>query len=180
MAWIAALVAACFTFMINIPLEKTQEKYQDKVMEAKDSRMKVMSECLHNMRVLKLQAWEKRYLTKIEEIRQGEYGWLVKNSIIAALQSYVFWLTPVLISVATFSTCVLFGIPLTAGRILSAIATLRVLQMSMGVVPEFITFIAQTKVGTQSNDNKKKPHDFFLLKFMIFCFVFCCNELMML
>jgi ABC-type multidrug transport system fused ATPase/permease subunit len=147
MAWIAALVAACFTFMINIPLEKTQEKYQDKVMEAKDSRMKVMSECLHNMRVLKLQAWEKRYLTKIEEIRQGEYGWLVKNSIIAALQSYVFWLTPVLISVATFSTCVLFGIPLTAGRILSAIATLRVLQMSMGVVPEFITFIAQTKVS---------------------------------
>jgi hypothetical protein len=60
MAWIAALAAACLTLLLNTPIEKCQEKYQDKVMEAKDECMKATAEALCNMCVLKLQAWEKK------------------------------------------------------------------------------------------------------------------------
>lgn len=146
MAWVAGLVAAAFTLLLNTPLEQMQEKYQAGVMEAKDKRMKSLSECLRNMRVLKLQAWEQRFLKKIEELRQGEYHWLFKDCIARALGVFAFWLTPVTISVATFGACVLFGIPLTSGRILSAIATFRVMQDAISSFPELVSFYAQTKV----------------------------------
>ncbi|KAG0629628.1 hypothetical protein M758_1G117700 [Ceratodon purpureus] len=149
MAWLAALVAAVVTLLLNTPLEKLQEKYQAAVMEAKDKRMKALSECLKNMRVLKLQSWEQRFLLRIEELRQSEYGWLFKDAIARALQVYIFWLAPVVISVSTFGACVLFGIPLTSGRILSAIATFRVLQEALSQFPELVSYIAQTRVSLE-------------------------------
>jgi ABC-type multidrug transport system fused ATPase/permease subunit len=147
-AWLAALVAAIFALCLNVPIEKMQESYEDKAMEAKDSRMKAMVECLRNMRVLKLQAWENQYLAKIEEIRLGEYHWLLKACVARALLSYVFWLTPTLVSLATFGMCVALGIPLTAGRILSAVATFRVLQQALNMFPDLVSYYAQTKVKT--------------------------------
>jgi ABC-type multidrug transport system fused ATPase/permease subunit len=146
-AWMAALVAAIFALCLNVPIEKMQESYEDKAMEAKDSRMKAMVECLRNMRVLKLQAWENRYLAKIEEIRLGEYHWLLKACVARALSSYLFWLTPTLVSLATFVMCVVLGIPLTAGRILSAVATFRVLQQALSMFPDLVSYYAQTKVS---------------------------------
>ncbi|KAH9567461.1 hypothetical protein CY35_03G029200 [Sphagnum magellanicum] len=146
-AWLAALVAAIFALCLNVPIEKMQESYEDKAMEAKDSRMKAMVECLRNMRVLKLQAWENQYLAKIEEIRLGEYHWLLKACVARALLSYVFWLTPTLVSLATFGMCVALGIPLTAGRILSAVATFRVLQQALNMFPDLVSYYAQTKVS---------------------------------
>lgn len=146
MAWIAAFVAACVTLFLNTPLEKMQEKYQNGVMAAKDTRMKALAECLRNMRVLKLQAWEQRFLSKIEELRRGEYGWLLKDCIARAFAVYIFWFAPILIAVATFGTCVVMSIPLTAGRVLSAIATFRVLQDALSQFPEVVSFYAQTKV----------------------------------
>ena len=38
-------------------------------MVAKDDKMRKTSECLRNMRILKLQAWEDRYRVKLEEMR---------------------------------------------------------------------------------------------------------------
>jgi ABC-type multidrug transport system fused ATPase/permease subunit len=146
MAWIAALMAAIVTLLLNTPLERLQEKFQTAVMEAKDKRMKALSECLKNMRVLKLQSWEQRFLLRIEELRQGEYNWLFKDCIARAFQVYIFWMAPIVISVATFGACVLFGIPLTSGRILSAIATFRVLQEALASFPELVSFYAQTRV----------------------------------
>lgn len=159
MAWLAALVAAVVTLLLNTPLERLQEKYQTAVMEAKDKRMKALSECLKNMRVLKLQSWEQRFLLRIEELRQGEYNWLFKDCIARSFQVYIFWLAPIVISVATFGACVLFGIPLTSGRILSAIATFRVLQEALSQFPELVSFYAQTRV---CEFNFKLPFSFIL------------------
>lgn len=147
MAWVAALTAACFTFFLNVPLKNLQEKYQGGVMAAKDKRMKALAECLRSMRVLKLQAWEQIFLGTIEGFRRGEFYWLFKDCIARAFVTCLFWTSPILISVATFGTCVLLGISLTSGRILSAIATFRVLQEAMNSLPELVSFYAQTKVS---------------------------------
>jgi hypothetical protein len=103
------------------------------------------------MRVLKLQAREKKCLAKIEELHLGEYGWLLKDCIACAVLMYSFWLAPVVISVSTFVTCILLGISLTAGCILSAIATFGVLQEALSSFPGLISVYAQTKVGTENS-----------------------------
>ncbi|KAL9304954.1 ABC transporter C family member 5 [Arabidopsis thaliana] len=111
-AAVATLVATIISILVTIPLAKVQEDYQDKLMTAKDERMRKTSECLRNMRVLKLQAWEDRYRVRLEEMREEEYG-----------------------------------TQLTAGGVLSALATFRILQEPLRNFPDLVSMMAQTKVS---------------------------------
>nr|GEW88477.1 putative ABC transporter C family member 15 isoform X2 [Tanacetum cinerariifolium] len=131
----------------NIPLTRAQKWYQSKIMEAKDARMKSTSEVLRNIKTLKLQAWDTHYLQKLEGFRKVEYNWLWKSLKLNALGAFVFWGAPTFISVLTFGGCALMGIPLTAGRVLSALATFRMLQDPIFNLPDLLNVIAQGKVS---------------------------------
>ncbi|XP_061375642.1 ABC transporter C family member 3 isoform X3 [Gastrolobium bilobum] len=147
LASIAALVATVIVMLANVPLGSLQEKFQDKLMESKDKRMKATSEVLRNMRILKLQGWEMKFLSKITELRKTEQGWLKKYVYTSAMTAFVFWGAPTFVSVVTFGTCMLIGIPLESGKILSALATFRILQEPIYNLPDTISMIAQTKVS---------------------------------
>ncbi|KAK3032481.1 hypothetical protein RJ639_037294 [Escallonia herrerae] len=147
LASITALVATVLVMLANIPLGRLQEKYQDKLMKSKDTRMKATSEMLRNMRILKLQGWEMKFLSKIVEVRETEAGWLRKYVYTSAMTTFVFWCAPTFVAVATFGTCIILGIPLESGKILSALATFRILQQPIYVLPDTISMIAQTKVS---------------------------------
>ena len=54
LASIATLFATIIVMLTNFPLGRLQEKFQGKLMESKDKRMKETSEILRNMRILKL------------------------------------------------------------------------------------------------------------------------------
>ena len=114
-------------FMVgNLSLTRRQKYFQKKIMESKDERMKATTEILRTMKILKLQAWEMRYLEKLEDLRKIEYSWLQKSIKLGAITPFIFWGAPTFISIITFGTSVLMGIPLTAGRVLSALATFRI------------------------------------------------------
>ncbi|TKY47000.1 ABC transporter C family member 3 [Spatholobus suberectus] len=147
LASIAGFVAILIVMWANIPLGSTQEKFQNKLMESKDARMKATSEILRNMRILKLQGWEMKFLSKITELRKIEQGWLKKFIYTLAMIIFVFWCAPAFVSVVTFGTCLLIGIPLESGRILSALATFQILQEPIYNLPETISMMAQTKVS---------------------------------
>ncbi|XP_061993227.1 ABC transporter C family member 3-like isoform X1 [Rosa rugosa] len=147
LAAIATLVATIIVMLANVPLGKLQEKFQDKLMESKDRRMKATSEILRNMRILKLQAWEMKFLSKIIDLRKTEAGWLRKFVYTSAMTTFVFWGAPTFVSVVTFVACMLLGIPLESGKILSALATFRILQEPIYNLPDTISMIAQTKVS---------------------------------
>ncbi|KHN43880.1 ABC transporter C family member 3 [Glycine soja] len=147
LASIAAFVATVAIMLANVPLGSLQEKFQKKLMESKDTRMKATSEILRNMRILKLQGWEMKFLSKITELRKNEQGWLKKYVYTAAVTTFVFWGSPTFVSVVTFGTCMLMGIPLESGKILSALATFRILQEPIYGLPDTISMIAQTKVS---------------------------------
>ncbi|KAI0529340.1 hypothetical protein KFK09_001887 [Dendrobium nobile] len=147
---IASLAALAATFVVmfaNVPLGKMQEKYQEKMMESKDIRMKSTSEILRNMRILKLQGWEMKFLEKIAELRKNETNWLKKYVYTSAMTTFVFWGAPTFVAVVTFGTCVLMGITLESGKVLSALATFRVLQEPIYTLPDTISMVVQTKVS---------------------------------
>ncbi|KAJ6751790.1 hypothetical protein OIU85_002225 [Salix viminalis] len=147
LASVAAFVATIVVMLINYPLGRLQETFQDKLMESKDKRMRATTEILRNMRILKLQGWEMRFLSKILELRGVETGWLKKYVYNSAMVMSVFWLAPTLVAVATFGACMLIGIPLESGKILSALATFRVLQIPIYNLPDTLSMTVQTKVS---------------------------------
>ncbi|CAH8381545.1 unnamed protein product [Eruca vesicaria subsp. sativa] len=147
LASIAALIATILVMLVNFPFGRMQERFQEKLMEAKDNRMKSTSEILRNMRILKLQGWEMKFLSKIFDLRKSEEGWLKKYVYNSAVISFVFWGAPTLVSVSTFGACILLGIPLESGKILSALATFRILQEPIYNLPDTISMLVQTKVS---------------------------------
>ncbi|XP_031253310.1 ABC transporter C family member 3-like isoform X1 [Pistacia vera] len=147
LASVATVFATIVVMVVNFPFWRMQEKFQDKLMESKDKRMKATSEILRNMRILKLQGWEMKFLSKITELRKSEVGWLKKHLYCTAMASFIFWSAPSFLSVVTFGACMILGIPLSSGKILSAIATFRILQVPIYALPDTISMIIQTKVS---------------------------------
>ncbi|XP_010914891.1 ABC transporter C family member 3 [Elaeis guineensis] len=147
LASLAALAATFVVMLGNVPLGKVQEKYQEKMMESKDIRMKATSEILRNIRILKLQGWEMKFLSKIIELRKTETNWLKKYVYAFAITTFVFWGSPTFVAVVTFGACMFMGIPLESGKILSALATFRVLQEPIYSLPDTISMTIQTKVS---------------------------------
>lgn len=147
LAAFAALAATVLTMVANIPLGTIEQNYQEKTMTAKDARMRAMSEILRNMRTLKLQGWEMFFLSKIKELRKVEMNWLKKNVYTSAMLLSVFFCAPAFVAMITFGTCVLLGIPLETGKVLSALATFRQLQTPIHGLPDAVSMIIQTKVS---------------------------------
>lgn len=144
---VAALAATFLVMACNIPLTRIQKRFQSQIMTAKDERMKATSEILRNMKTLKLQAWDSKYLNKLENLRNIECAELWKSLRLAAMSAFIFWGSPTFISVVTFGACMLMGIQLTAGRVLSALATFRMLQDPIFNLPDLLSNIAQGKVS---------------------------------
>ncbi|XP_058218895.1 ABC transporter C family member 3-like [Rhododendron vialii] len=147
LASIAALVTTVLVMLANVPLARLQQKFQEKIMKSKDKRMKATSEILRSMRILKLQAWEMKFLSKVTEFRNTETGWLKKFGYTSSLTTFLFWGAPTFVAVVTFGTCMLLGIPLESGKILSALATFTILQQPIYNLPDTISMIAQTNVS---------------------------------
>ncbi|KAK4773815.1 hypothetical protein SAY87_028834 [Trapa incisa] len=143
----AALLSTVLVMVSNTPLANRQERLHSRIMEAKDSRIKATSETLKSMRVLKLHSWEPNFLKRILKLREAESNWLKKYLYTCSAVAFLFWASPTLVSVATFGVCIVMKTPLSAGIVLSALATFRILQEPIYNLPELISMIAQTKVS---------------------------------
>ncbi|KAM0892633.1 hypothetical protein ACQ4PT_025627 [Festuca glaucescens] len=146
-AMVSSLVVVIITVLCNAPLAKLQHKFQTKLMEAQDVRLKAMAESLVHMKILKLYAWEAHFKKAIEKLREVEYKWLSAFQLSRAYNSVLFWSSPVWVSAATFLTCYLLEIPLDASNVFTFIATLRLVQDPIRSIPEVLGVVVQAKVA---------------------------------
>uniref|UniRef100_A0A803M394 ABC-type xenobiotic transporter n=1 Tax=Chenopodium quinoa TaxID=63459 RepID=A0A803M394_CHEQI len=147
LASIAAFVSTVFVMLAYYPVSKLFDKNYKNLMQSKDKRMQVTAEILRNMRILKLQAWDMKFLNKIFGLRDVENEWLKKTATCVAVTTCVFWIAPTFVSLVTFSTCLLIGVPLESGKVLSAIATFKILQSAIINLPHLISTITQIRVS---------------------------------
>lgn len=75
--------------------------FQVKQMKLKDSRIKLMSEILNGIKVLKLYAWEPSFLKQVEGIRQGELQLLRTAAYLHAISTFTWMCTPFLVTLIT-------------------------------------------------------------------------------
>ncbi|CAK7324074.1 unnamed protein product [Dovyalis caffra] len=147
LATFAALVVIVITVLCNAPLAKLQHEFQSKLMVAQDERLKACNEALVNMKVLKLYAWETHFKNAIEGLRKVEYKWLSAVQMRKSYNTFVFWSSPVLVSVATFGACYFLKIPLHANNVFTFVATLRLVQDPIRSLPDVIGVVIQAKVA---------------------------------
>ncbi|KAL1818795.1 hypothetical protein ACET3Z_013664 [Daucus carota] len=147
LASVGAFGVTLFFMMANFLLMKLQEKFQKNLMKSKDNRMKVTIETLSNMRVLRFQGWEMSFMSKILQLRKVEIQWLKKYLYGIVLIGFFTGIGPTLVALFTFGSCIYMGIPLEMGQIFSALATFRVLQEPIFLLPDTLSLLVQAKVS---------------------------------
>ncbi|KAF8778438.1 Multidrug resistance-associated protein 1 like [Argiope bruennichi] len=82
-------------------------KYNDKQMEVKDFRLKLMNEILNGIKILKLYAWEIPFAGRISKARNKEIKWIRYSFFTYLVTIFVYNCAPFMISIAAFATFLL-------------------------------------------------------------------------
>ena len=147
LATFAALFVIILTVLATSPVAKLQHKYQTKLMVAQDKRLKAITEALANMKVLKLYAWEKHFKNVIQVLRKEEQEWILAVLLQKGYYLILFWSSPILVSVATFWACYFFGVPLSASNVFTFLASLRIVQEPIRIIPDVAGVFIEAKVS---------------------------------
>lgn len=146
---LAGLALMLLLIPVNAVISMKQRKLQVDLMKFKDKRLKLMSEVLNGMKVLKLYAWEPSFQDKISEIRTKETNILKKNAIYSAFSSFSFTTAPFLVTLVTFLTYVFTSDTgyLSAQKAFTSLALFNILRFPINLLPMMISYVIQANVS---------------------------------
>ncbi|XP_047399638.1 ATP-binding cassette sub-family C member 3 [Sciurus carolinensis] len=134
---------------INGMVAMKMRSYQVQQMKFKDSRIKLMSEILGGIKVLKLYAWEPSFLGLVEGIRQGELRLLRKGTYLQAISNFIWVCTPFLVTLITLGVfvCVDENNVLDAEKAFVSVSLFDVLRMPLSLLSNLISNLIQANVS---------------------------------
>ncbi|XVF86793.1 hypothetical protein PTKIN_Ptkin18bG0071200 [Pterospermum kingtungense] len=151
---IPGLVPLLVCGFLNMPFAKILQKCQSGLMIAQDERLRITSEILNSMKIIKLQSWEEKFKSFLESKRGNEFKWLAEKQCLRPYGGVLYWLSPTLVSSVVFLACALFGsAPLNAGTIFTVLATLRSMSEPVRTLPEALSILIQDKVSLDRINN---------------------------
>lgn len=134
-AFLAGLVLAILLVPVNRCIALKIGELSAGMMAFKDERIKLMSEVLWGMRMIKMHAWEPLFRERVVRIRCKEVGCLRQRKFLDALCVFLWVVTPVLMSVLSFVTYVLLGHRLTAAKVFTCLALFNLLKVPLNAFP---------------------------------------------
>lgn len=148
-AAIAGLVSLAIMIPINSYLSRKDEALYKVQMKYKDSRIGVITELLNSIKSIKLYAWEKPMLQKLNHIRNDlEIKNFAKMGIIESLVTFAWNCVPLMVSCSTF---LLFSLisssPLSPEIVFPALSLFGILNEAIYSVPNAIIDVIETKVS---------------------------------
>ncbi|XP_063262505.1 ATP-binding cassette sub-family C member 2 [Prinia subflava] len=147
---LAGIATMVLLLPINAFLVAKAKKIQERNMKNKDERMKIMTEILNGIKILKLFAWEPSFEKRVNEIRARELKNLLNFSYLQSVSVFVFTCAPFLVSLASFAVYVLVDENniLDAKKAFTAISLFNVLRFPMAMLPMVLSSLVQTNVST--------------------------------
>ncbi|XP_071481121.1 multidrug resistance-associated protein 1-like [Diadema antillarum] len=158
---LAGLGVMILLIPLNALVATQAKKLQVKQMRYKDARIKLMSEVLSGIKVLKLYAWEESFQEKILAIRNKELKVLRYAAYLNAFNSFTWTCAPVLVSVTTFAVYVVSDEEnvLDAEKAFVSIALFNILRFPLSIMPNLISNIVQVSVSLKRLDKFLKSEE---------------------
>ncbi|TRY63541.1 hypothetical protein TCAL_05779 [Tigriopus californicus] len=122
---------------INLFTGKWVERLQADQLRNKDERIKLMSEILGGIKVLKLYAWENPFMRRLLDIRDNEIKILRFSARLRALINFTFFCSPILVTISVFGLYVLVDCQntLTAEKIFVSMSLLNMTRYPLIMFP---------------------------------------------
>ncbi|XP_052284442.1 multidrug resistance-associated protein 1-like isoform X2 [Dreissena polymorpha] len=123
---------------VNLITTSKVQTYQKTMMEFKDSRIKLMTEILNGIKILKLYAWEMAFGEKITLIRGKELAMMYKEQMMYSISTLSWTVAPFTVGLATFATYIFTKEDhrFDPQSIFVAIVLFNILRFAMNVAPE--------------------------------------------
>ncbi|KAL1438481.1 hypothetical protein MTO96_048092 [Rhipicephalus appendiculatus] len=160
LAFLAGVVLAVLLVPVNRSIALNIGRLSTGMMAFKDERIKLMSEVLWGMRMIKMHAWEALFQERVESIRRKEVAFLRQRKYLDALCVFFWVVTPVLMSVLSFITYVLLGHRLTAAKVFTCLALFNMLKVPLNAFPWVINGCMEAWVSLKRTQCFLDLHDF--------------------
>ncbi|XP_004710924.1 ATP-binding cassette sub-family C member 10 isoform X2 [Echinops telfairi] len=146
-AFVGGLALALLLVPVNKVLATRIMGSNQEMLQHKDARVKLMTELLSGIRVIKFCGWEQALGTRVEACRARELGRLRVIKYLDAACVYLWAALPVVISIIIFLTYVLMGHQLTATKVFTALALVRMLILPLNNFPWVINGLLEARVS---------------------------------
>ena len=124
-------------------------KIQKRVMEAKDTRMRVTTESLNHVKMLKLYSWVRNFVKRIHKKRRDEIARLRTKVIYNSAMIAGTYFFPNMVSFAVFSTYIFLGNHLTLEVAIGSLILFTMVNSAMNDVPFFLNVFLDMLVSNR-------------------------------
>jgi ATP-binding cassette, subfamily C (CFTR/MRP), member 1 len=162
----ASCLGGIAVIILVIPVTKKVSKYlgaiQKQLSKIRDRRVKLSSEVIGGMKVIKFQAWEKEFHERVEAVRNEELTMYYKYIVANCISTIIYTSVPLLVSVSTFIAYVGSGHELDVATALTSLALFEILRFPLFMLPNVLNNIVEAKVsvdrvGSFLLEQEKKP-----------------------
>eukprot|EP00127_Corallochytrium_limacisporum_P006972 Clim_evm26s239 gene=Clim_evmTU26s239 len=131
-------------------IARGMSKIQKKTLEVTDHRLKLTNEILQGIKIVKFQAWEKPLSDNITATRSRELHYLLFNSLLNAVNSFLFQAGPPLMTFLSFAAFVLIDHqPLTPQKAFTALSLFGLLRVPLVALPMMFRTILDANVSAK-------------------------------
>ncbi len=120
---------------------------REKASGCTDQRVKVISEVIKGIKLVKLYAWELSFVKKILKYRAKELEKLKQMAIFTAWSGITYTAIPTVLTIIVFAVYILLGNPLDSAVIFPAITLFNVLRPAMIIFPFVLVNCARASAG---------------------------------
>ncbi|KAJ3317919.1 hypothetical protein HDU76_001008, partial [Blyttiomyces sp. JEL0837] len=137
LGWAGAIgVAFMLIFVaLNSLMTTTSLKFQAAALEATDARVKLTSEVLSGIKIVKFFAWEKPLRERIYKLREAELLPQLKLRVVAASFRGMIELLPTFVTLVTFGSYYALGHKLTPSVLFTGLSIVNLLRIPMAIFP---------------------------------------------
>ncbi|XP_063232793.1 LOW QUALITY PROTEIN: multidrug resistance-associated protein 1-like [Bacillus rossius redtenbacheri] len=146
---LAGLAVMILFMPLNMVIANYVKNVQVKQMKSKDERVRLVSEMLNGIKVLKLYAWEPSFRQRVTRIRDKETRVLKQAVYLNSATAFVWTCTPFIVSLASFGTFVMLSDAnvLDAQTAFVSLSLFNIIRMPLAMMPMLIISFTQVVVS---------------------------------
>ncbi|KAJ3203156.1 hypothetical protein HDU67_010360, partial [Dinochytrium kinnereticum] len=122
-------------------------KFESLSLKATDARVRLCSEMISGMKIIKLFAWEDSFLSRIKDLRETELSRQFKVTIFSAIFYGFTYVIPSLVAIVAFSVfSIIPGNSLSPEIVFPALALINLLRVPMVELPDTISLAIEANI----------------------------------
>ena len=146
-------------FMIAWIIQKLYISNQRILLKNKDQRLKLTSNTLHILKILKLYAWEDEFIDRIGQAREDEMRSMKKIQNVYVLSGFIHYSIPLILAVASIGIFTLINGEMPIENLLTSIEIFDSMSYPLYRLPIFITSLLNCLISMKRLENFLNERD---------------------